>query len=203
MKARATRVFVGTATCAALAAVAPPANAEPYLVLEPGVWILPPTDDWGTSAGLGGNVVVGLGLDQDPLLVSPQLALGAWGFPGLADCDCMPLAGPPGAARTEGPTRTQSNLRATVGWSVGFAGPIEAQAYARVGLGYAADYSQRTPTGGLAIDAGFTGDYRLSRDVTLGLGAGYQGFAGFTAPFGGSVRSFHGITVSPRVGFFF
>ncbi len=174
------------------------AGAEPYLVVEPDAWLLftQSTTSARTNTQPGGvvNAVGGLGLDYDPLLVGPQLALTG----GIANAYLLPETGgtDPLFDLTPDPTAI---LRVTAGGSIGVAGPVEVAIFARGGIGYMASLEGDGSTAGLAIDAGATLDYRVDRDFTVGGQLGYAGLVATADP----IRSMHAITVGPRFGFWF
>lgn len=199
---------VGVALVAAAVLAAPPASAEPYVVVAPEAWIVIPADREVIAAGTGGTLIAGWGLDFDPLLIGPQVALGAYVLPNSG----RSLAPSPGnfeGDERSAPDDTQSMFRATVGGALGIAGPVEASLYLRAGIARSdARFATEGPmgvatnpsaSGGVAIDAGFSGDVRLSRDVTLGLQLGYAGFVAV----GGTSGDLHAIALGPRLGFWF
>lgn len=163
------------------------ARAEPYLVVEPDAWLLftQPAIGSPTETQLGGvvNAVGGLGLDYDPLLVGPQLALTG----GIANAHLLYETG--GAAV----------FRLTAGGSIGIAGPVEVGIFARGGIGYMASLEGDGSTAGLAIDAGATVDYRVDRDFTVGGQLGYAGLIATEDP----INPMHAIALGPRFGFWF
>jgi hypothetical protein len=179
------RFLVG-AVIAATAMTVEPAHAEPYVVGVPEVWI-----DKNGTVGLGATAIGGWGLDFDPLLIGPQIAAGAH----------VRSGGHPAIALAPGDSWDDAGnfmFRLTGGLSVGFAGPVEVALYGRAGPGTAGARDLET-TGGVAIDAGLSVDYRVSRDVTIGGQAGYAGLI----PIGGQVGGHDAVSFGPRIAYWF
>jgi len=181
------RVLASALVVAALGSVSTESRAEPYVVGVLEGWFVPNT----TTPGIGATVIGGWGLDLDPLLIGPQLAVGGH-FHAVGHTD---VGLPPGESHDG---VGDFLLRATVGFSVGIAGPVEVSLYGRGGPGMAAAGDLVT-SAGVAIDTGLSVDARLSRDVTLGGQAGYAGLFAI----GGQTGDLHAISIGPRLGVWF
>lgn len=181
------RAVTGALVVSAAGFVSTEARAEPYVVGVLEGWFLPET----TSPALGATVIGGWGLDLDPLLIGPQLAIGGHlHAAGHSDVFLAPGESHDGVGNFL--------LRATAGLSVGIAGPVEVSMYARAGPGMAAA-SDLDTSGGVAVDTGLSVDARLTRDITFGGQAGYAGLIAM----GGQTGSLHAISFGPRLGVWF
>lgn len=190
--------LAGAAVLFACALAPSAAHAEPYFVAAPEGWLVftEPATGGPTEVQLGGvaSAIGGLGLDFDPLLVGPQLALSG----GVVLAHLLPETGgvDPLFDQTADPSAL---LRVTAGGSIGIAGPVEVSIFARGGIGYLASLEGDGSTAGLAIDAGASVDYRVDRDFTIGGQLGYAGLVATADP----IRPLHAVTLGPRFGFWF
>lgn len=191
-RARAPLAFVTTVGATLLASEA---RAEPYVVAVPEAWIVVPSGAHDATVGGAVSAIGGIGLDYDPLLVGPQLAITGAVFPDAGPQPDLDFVGDPAGGGGD----PFAMFRVTGGLSVGVAGPVEVSLYLRAGVALASAFDSGAGSTGVALDTGLSGDYRVSRDVTVGGQLGYAGM--FVTSSQG--EGIHALTLGPRFGYWF
>lgn len=133
----------------------------------------------GTQASLGGALYGGYVFRVSKLYVGPEAALGVDDLPNVSLLD----------------------VRATGGLRLGLAFKVEPSIYAHVGGAFFKPLRSgliSSLQGTFTVDAGLGLDFRPAKFFTIGLTAGYQGYFGSFL-----LGTVHGISVAPRIGFWF